>query len=65
LLDHKRKQKFPKTLKFSYGTKTAEVWKLSVLATESKSQIADQYEEDNFITHFQVVGDKNWSALVS
>lgn len=54
-----------KTLQFNYGTKTAQVWKISVLAAESKSQTANQYEEDNFNTHFQVVGDKNWSALVS
>jgi hypothetical protein len=36
----------------------------TVLAAESKSQTANQHEEDNFNTHFQVVGDKNWSSLV-
>ena len=56
---------FHKTLKFNYGTETPQVWKLSVLVAEGKSQIANQYEDDNFNTHCQVVGDENWSALVS
>jgi hypothetical protein len=53
------------TLKFNHGTKTAQVWQLSVLTAESKSETANQYEEDNFNTHFQVAGDKNRSVLVS
>jgi hypothetical protein len=65
LLDIKENETFHKTVKFNYGTKTSQVRKLSVLEAESKSQTANQYEEDNFNTHFQVVHDKNWSALVS
>jgi len=61
----KENETFYKTLQFNYGTKTAQVWKLSVLAVESKSQTANQYEEDNFNTHVQVVSDKNWSAFMS
>lgn len=61
----KENETFHKTLQFNYGTKTAQVYKLSVLAAEGKSQTANQYDEDNFNTHVQVVGDKNWSALVS
>jgi len=61
----KENETFHKMLQFNYGTKPAQVWKLSVLAAESKSQNANQYEEDNSNTYAQVVGNKNWSALVS
>jgi hypothetical protein len=61
----KKYETFHKITNFNDGTKTAQVWKLAVLAAESKSQTANQYEEVNLNTHFKFVGDKKWSALVS